>query len=90
MSGIKGPLCLNLSGQQSPQTPGKVRSLLRVEVTVCEMASSYEFTVVDHGVGIAPEYHQRIWGIFQRLEARDKLEGTGIGLAVLNFTEPEP
>lgn len=73
-----------------PPNPRKVRSLLRIGVTVCETASSYEFTVADHGVGIAPEYHQRIWGIFQRLEARDKLEGTGIGFAVLNFTEPEP
>ena len=35
------------------------------------------------GPGIAPEYHERIWGIFQTLEARDKVEGTGIGLSVV-------
>ncbi len=45
--------------------------------------SAYEFFVRDNGPGIAPEYHERIWGIFQTLEARDKVEGTGIGLAVV-------
>ncbi|HEX2078054.1 MAG TPA: ATP-binding protein [Longimicrobium sp.] len=43
----------------------------------------YEFTVADNGPGIAPEYHDRIWGIFQTLQARDKVEGTGIGLSVV-------
>jgi signal transduction histidine kinase len=41
------------------------------------------FYVRDNGVGIAPEFHQRIWGLFQTLEARDKVESTGIGLAVV-------
>jgi signal transduction histidine kinase len=41
------------------------------------------FYVKDNGVGIAPEFHQRIWGLFQTLEARDKVESTGIGLAVV-------
>ncbi|MBW4683412.1 MAG: PAS domain S-box protein [Microcoleus vaginatus WJT46-NPBG5] len=43
----------------------------------------YEFYVSDNGPGIAPEYHQKIWVIFQRLESRDKHEGTGIGLSVV-------
>jgi signal transduction histidine kinase len=43
----------------------------------------YEFTVRDNGRGIAPQYHERIFGIFQTLEARDKVEGTGIGLSVV-------
>jgi PAS domain S-box-containing protein len=43
----------------------------------------YEFTVRDNGPGIAPEYHDRIWAIFQTLEARDRVEGTGIGLSVV-------
>ncbi|WP_373044269.1 PAS domain-containing protein [Vulgatibacter sp.] len=45
--------------------------------------SWYEFSVSDNGAGIDPAFHQRIWGIFQTLEARDKVEGTGIGLAVV-------
>src|SRR6185436_18134714 len=43
----------------------------------------YEFFVRDDGVGIAPEYHDRIWDLFQTLERRDKLESTGIGLSVV-------
>ena len=43
----------------------------------------YEFRVTDNGPGIAPIFHDRIWGIFQTLEARDKVEGTGIGLALV-------
>jgi len=44
---------------------------------------AFEFAVSDNGPGIAPEYHDRIWGIFQTLAARDKVEGTGIGLSVV-------
>jgi GAF domain-containing protein len=42
-----------------------------------------EFAVLDNGPGIAPEFHERIWGIFQTLEPRDVVEGTGIGLSVV-------
>lgn len=41
------------------------------------------FSVKDEGPGIAPEYHQRVWGMFQTLSARDEKESTGIGLAVV-------
>lgn len=41
------------------------------------------FSVRDNGPGIAPEYHQRIWGMFQTLSPRDEKESTGIGLAVV-------
>ena len=37
----------------------------------------------DNGPGIAPEYHERIFGIFQMLDARDRVEGTGIGLSIV-------
>jgi signal transduction histidine kinase len=42
-----------------------------------------ELRVSDNGPGIAPEFQERIWGIFQTLQARDKVEGTGIGLSVV-------
>jgi PAS domain S-box-containing protein len=42
-----------------------------------------EFTVRDQGPGIAPEYHERIFTIFQTLEARDVVESTGIGLSIV-------
>ena len=43
----------------------------------------YEFSVADDGPGISPRYHDKIWVIFQTLEARDKVENTGVGLALV-------
>ena len=43
----------------------------------------YCFSVQDDGPGIAPEYHERIFIIFQTLVERDALESTGVGLAIV-------
>lgn len=43
---------------------------------------SWVFSVQDNGPGIAPEYHERIYRIFQRLEPDSDVPGTGIGLAL--------
>jgi PAS domain S-box-containing protein len=48
-----------------------------------DLGDAFEFAVTDNGPGIAPEYHERIWGIFQTLSSRDAVEGTGIGLSVV-------
>jgi len=54
-----------------------------VKVRSSEQDDAWEFSIADNGPGIAPEYHERIWGIFQTLRARDEVEGTGIGLSVV-------
>jgi two-component system sensor kinase FixL len=54
-----------------------------IEIRASDAGPFVEFTVRDNGPGIAPQYHERIFGIFQTLEARDKVEGTGIGLSVV-------
>jgi len=55
----------------------------RIDVAWSDAGAFLEFMVQDNGQGIAPQYHERIFGIFQTLEARDKVEGTGIGLSVV-------
>jgi signal transduction histidine kinase len=55
----------------------------RVDVACQDEGAVVHFTVTDNGPGIAPEYQERIWAIFTTLQARDKVEGTGIGLSVV-------
>ncbi len=53
-----------------------------IKIACEDLAENYRFTVKDNGIGIAPEYFERIFKIFQRLHTKDKHPGSGIGLAV--------
>ncbi|MGB2695604.1 MAG: ATP-binding protein [Dehalococcoidia bacterium] len=54
----------------------------RIHVSAEQQEGNWLFCVRDGGIGIAPEYHDRVFVIFQRLHGRDEYAGTGIGLAV--------
>lgn len=54
-----------------------------IHVGVRCYAGGHEFSVTDDGPGIAPKYHDNIWMLFQTLQARDKVENTGVGLALV-------
>ena len=59
------------------------RSDGHIKISCHDRGDAYEFAVIDDGIGIAPEYHDKIFVIFQTLEARDTKESTGIGLAIV-------
>ena len=55
----------------------------QIVISAQEHPDSYEFAVADNGPGIAPEFHEKVFVMFQTLEPRDKVESTGVGLAIV-------
>jgi signal transduction histidine kinase len=54
-----------------------------ITVSAEDAGPMWRFQVKDDGPGIPEELQGKIWGMFQTLEARDKIEGTGIGLSLV-------
>lgn len=61
----------------TPQEGGKIKISCRI------FSEFYEFSVKDNGIGIAREYHQKIFEIFQTLREQNEQESTGVGLAIV-------
>jgi light-regulated signal transduction histidine kinase (bacteriophytochrome) len=55
----------------------------RIELGVEESKSEWVFSVRDNGLGIAPEFFDKIFIIFQRLHNRNQYDGNGIGLSIV-------
>lgn len=53
-----------------------------VEMAYRELDESHYFEIADNGIGIAKEYREKVFLIFQRLHARHEYEGNGMGLTV--------
>jgi PAS domain S-box-containing protein len=54
----------------------------RVHVSATREQGAWTFSVSDAGIGIEPQYQERIFALFQRLHTRADYPGTGIGLAI--------
>lgn len=48
-----------------------------------ELENAYQFSISDDGPGIDPKFHEKIFIMFQTLQARDTVENTGVGLAII-------
>jgi signal transduction histidine kinase len=54
-----------------------------IEITVEDLPATARLTVRDHGIGIAPENHQRIFGRFERAASARHFGGLGLGLYIV-------
>jgi PAS domain S-box-containing protein len=53
-----------------------------IRIESARVDGAWQIEVRDNGIGIQPEFAERIFGIFQRLHTRDEYPGTGIGLSL--------
>ena len=55
----------------------------KIVVSCKTFANHYEFSVKDNGIGIEPEFHEKVFEIFQTLREKGEKESTGVGLAIV-------
>jgi PAS domain S-box-containing protein len=54
----------------------------RVHVSAQDCSNDWRFSVADNGIGVEPQYAEKIFGIFKVLQPRDQSPGSGMGLAI--------
>jgi PAS domain S-box-containing protein len=60
----------------------KVGSPPIIELNAQENEKEWAFSIKDNGIGIAPQFYEKIFVMFQRLHNKDEYAGTGIGLSI--------
>jgi len=60
------------------------KSMGHIEVSCDEQEYFYKFSIADDGPGIPDKHHQHIFKMFTTLKPRDEVEGSGMGLALIN------
>ncbi len=78
-----GVVFLNLINNAIKFSAKKNKEKIKIEIGFNEREKFYEFFVKDNGIGIDPEYHKNIFGIFKRLHKQSDYDGTGVGLSLV-------
>jgi light-regulated signal transduction histidine kinase (bacteriophytochrome) len=60
----------------------KKDTAVHITVSATELKQHWQFAIADNGIGIATEYFDKIFVLFQRLHKKEDFAGTGIGLAI--------
>jgi signal transduction histidine kinase len=55
---------------------------IKIQIGAIEQEDCWKLFVKDNGIGIDPQFHERVFKIFQRLHSYEEFKGTGIGLSV--------
>ena len=71
----------NLISNSVRYTPKNVTG--EISISSKDLGNFLEFSVKDNGMGIDPEYHKKIFEIFQTLREKNEKESTGVGLAIV-------
>ena len=80
MQHLRG-LCRLVGRPMFQQVGSEPRGTVRVSAR--DLGDEQVFTVADDGPGIAPEYHRKVFEMFQTLKSRDEHESSGMGLAIV-------
>jgi len=60
----------------------KEKEALKIQINYRSDEDFHFFSVRDNGIGVDPEFHERVFQMFERLHSDEHVEGTGIGLAI--------
>jgi light-regulated signal transduction histidine kinase (bacteriophytochrome) len=72
----------NLINNSLKYSHSKNGAIPQISISAKDKNDHWQFEVKDNGIGIEPQYFDKIFVIFQRLHDRSEYTGTGIGLAI--------